>query len=602
MMNHLSIKGIPHSQAMTKEIPQSIPELNEEQAYPNNFYEKTSTPIESMLNSIPLPQKMNQFMEPTLSHNPEFYQVYNAPKPQMNMSNNINNFLMKNPTNSNQIKKKQKVPIGMRNDGNFYNQSQPQPPMNEMDPYLMMGMNNPNRYNMNISNSSNYFLNQQKPMMNPMNMNPYQPDNFSQFKNPYSLPQIQGYPMNIQNMQMFNVYMNKSNNQNNRKNYIHNTNSSNQKGRGNHNNQINQPNSFMKRPQIYEVQTFDEIYGSIPEVCKDHYGSKIFQKIYEEGTDEQKEKIMNKIIPEVYSLSKDVFGNYVVQHLLEIVSEHKKKLMINQLYNKIKELTLHMYGCRVIQKAIDVADVDDVRRHLVELQGDLIKCVQDQNGNHVIQKLIEKLPQGEHGEIINIIKGRVYQLSIHQYGCRVIQRIFEYCTQKEKNIVLQEIYERINELCMDQYGNYVIQNIVEKIKDNGKVFEALKGRVYEYSKHKFASNVIEKCLSVGTREQTNLLVQEIIEFDNRNNEVLFTLVKDKYGNYVVQKMIEVAELKAKEILVKKINNSQALKKRDGFSKHVISLIEKMGLASLLDQNSGGPQTMNMNNYQFNKMK
>ena len=44
------------------------------------------------------------------------------------------------------------------------------------------------------------------------------------------------------------------------------------------------------------------------------------------------------------------------------------------------------------------------------------------------------------------------------------------------------------------------------------------------------------------------------------------------------------------------------KKRDGFSKHVISLIEKMGLASLLDQNSGGPQTMNMNNYQFNKMK
>ena len=173
-------------------------------------------------------------------------------------------------------------------------------------------------------------------MMNPMNMNPYQPDNFSQFKNPYALPQIQGYPMNIQNMQMFNVYMNKSNNQSNRNNYIHNTNSINQKGRGNHNNQINQPNSFMKRPQMYEIQTFDEIYGSIPEVCKYHYGSKIFQKIYEEGTDEQKEKIMNKIIPEVYSLSKDVFGNYVVQHLLEIVSEQKKKLMINQLYNKIK--------------------------------------------------------------------------------------------------------------------------------------------------------------------------------------------------------------------------------------------------------------------------
>lgn len=602
MMNHLSIKGIPHSQVMTKDIP-SIPELNEEQAYPNNFYEKNSTPIESTLNSIPVQQKMNQFMGPTLSHNSDFYKVYNGSTPQISMNNNTSNFLMKNPTNS--------TPIGMGNDGNFYNQPRPQQPMNEIDPYLMMRMNNQNRFNMNMSNSSNYFLNQQNPMMNPMNINPYQPDNFSQFKNPYAQPQIQGYPMNIQNMQMFNPYMNKSNNQNIRNNFIQNINNNNvnqmnQKGRGNHNNQMNQQNSFMKRPQMYEIQTFDEIYGAIPEVCKDHYGSKVFQKIYEVGTDEQKEKIMNKIIPEVYPLSKDVFGNYVVQHLLEIVSEQKKKLMIGQLYNKIKELTLHMYGCRVIQKAIDVADIDDVRRHLVELQGDLIKCSQDQNGNHVIQKLIEKLPQGEHTEIINTIKGRVYQLSIHQYGCRVIQRIFEYCTQKEKNIILQEIYERINELCMDQYGNYVIQNIVEKIKENGKVFEALKGKIYEYSKHKFASNVIEKCLSVGTREQINLIVQEIIEFDNRNNEVLFTLVKDKYGNYVVQKMIEVADLNAKEILVKKINNSQALKKRDGFSKHVISLIEKMGLASLLDQNSGSPQTMNanmnINNYQFNKMK
>ena len=156
-----------------------------------------------------------------------------------------------------------------------------------------------------------------------------------------------------------------------------------------------------------------------------------------------------------------------------------------------------------------------------------------------------------------------------------------------------------------------IQNIVEKIKDNGKVFEALKGRVYEYSKHKFASNVIEKCLALGKKDQIGQIVTEVIEQDNKNNDVLLSLVRDKFGNYVVQKMIEVGDMKSKEILVKKIVSSQVLKKRDGFSKHVISMIEKLGLAQLLDQddissnysqnamiNNGG----NANYYKLSKQK
>jgi len=44
------------------------------------------------------------------------------------------------------------------------------------------------------------------------------------------------------------------------------------------------------------------------------------------------------------------------------------------------------------------------------------------------------------------------------------------------------------------------------------------------------------------------------------------MVRDKYGNYVVQKLIEVADPEMKENMVKRIITSQALKKRDGFCK------------------------------------
>ena len=149
-----------------------------------------------------------------------------------------------------------------------------------------------------------------------------------------------------------------------------------------------QQNMIQNNPYIksaIENQTFDSIYMSIPDICKDHMGSKIFQKVYEEqSTPEQQQMIIDKIMPEVYNLSKDVFANYVIQRLLEIVTPTNKKKMIKELYTKIKELTLHMYGCRVIQKAIDVGDLEDIREHLSELKDELIKCVQDQNGNHVI--------------------------------------------------------------------------------------------------------------------------------------------------------------------------------------------------------------------------
>jgi hypothetical protein len=114
------------------------------------------------------------------------------------------------------------------------------------------------------------------------------------------------------------------------------------------------------------------------------------------------------------------------------------------------------------------------------------------------------------------------------------------------------------------------------------VFDNLQGRLYEYSKHKFASNVVEKCLCLGKKEQTEKIINEIVELDNKNGDILYTLVNDKYGNYVVQKMIDVANVKAKDILVKKIVNGHSIKKRDGYSKHVLNMIEKNGLADKIE--------------------
>jgi hypothetical protein len=71
-------------------------------------------------------------------------------------------------------------------------------------------------------------------------------------------------------------------------------------------------------------------------------------------------------------------------------------------------------------------------------------------------------------------------------------------------------------------------------------------------------------LTYGNNNQRKEIIEEIINKDDQTNDSLLAMVKDKYGNYVVQKMIEAADNKTKENIIKRIISSQSLKKRDGF--------------------------------------
>jgi len=57
----------------------------------------------------------------------------------------------------------------------------------------------------------------------------------------------------------------------------------------------------------------------------------------------------------------------------------------------------------------------------------------------------------------------------------------------------------------------VIQHVIEHgiSLDRERIVKCLRGDVLKYAQHKFASNVIEKCLICGTTEQKNILIDEV---------------------------------------------------------------------------------------------
>ncbi|PWA74058.1 nucleic acid binding NABP, Armadillo-type fold protein [Artemisia annua] len=319
-----------------------------------------------------------------------------------------------------------------------------------------------------------------------------------------------------------------------------------------------------------------DVVGHLIEFSTDQYGSRFIQQKLETATVAEKNLIFPEIIPHARNLMTDVFGNYVIQKFFEHGTESQRKELAGQLLGHVLPLSLQMYGCRVIQKALEVVDVEQQNQMVTELDGSVMKCVRDQNGNHVIQKCIECVPQEQIQFIVSSFIGQVVSLSSHPYGCRVIQRVLEHCDDLNTQLVLDEILNSVYTLAQDQYGNYVIQHVLQhgKPRERSIIIRKLTGQIVKMSLQKFASNVVEKCLAYGSPEERELLVKEMLGSTDEN-EPLQAMMKDPFGNYVVQKVLETCDDQTREFILSRIKVHLAALKRYTFGKHIVSRVEKL---------------------------
>ncbi|GMM55515.1 mRNA-binding protein [Maudiozyma humilis] len=327
-----------------------------------------------------------------------------------------------------------------------------------------------------------------------------------------------------------------------------------------------------------------DILGHTLEFCKDQYGSRFIQKELATASSSEREVLFNEIRDHAIMLSNDVFGNYVIQKFFEYGSTTQKDILVDQFRGNMKELSMQMYACRVIQKALEFISPTQRIELVDELKHCVLKMIKDQNGNHVIQKAIETIPIDLLPFVLKSLIGHIYHLSTHSYGCRVIQRLLEFGSEDDQRTILSELKDFIPYLIQDQYGNYVIQYILQHGSDRGSsdilrqtkqdVIDIISENVIEFSKHKFASNVVEKAVLYGTKEQKTLIISKILPRDKEHamnledNAPMILMMRDQFANYVVQKLVTVTEGDGKKLIViairaylDKLNKSNSLGNR-----------------------------------------
>lgn len=360
-----------------------------------------------------------------------------------------------------------------------------------------------------------------------------------------------------------------------------------------------------KEHLLQHLTTLEDLSGQMFTASTDQHGSRFIQQQLEFSSNEMKTSILMELLPHLASLVTDVFGNYVVQKIFEHGSEEQKILLAKSLQNDILRLSLQMYGCRVVQKALEHLPMDWKLLLISELKGNVLRCVRDQNGNHVIQKCIECCcKMGPSSTIpsflLDSFKDQISILAKHPYGCRVIQRIFEQenkvdpSTSKMIRSLIDEMHLSIKDLIEDQYGNYVVQHLlsIDSKEDCSKIIkDCISGNLLYYSKHKFASNVVEKCVAHGPKIDRMILIDESLqELDSNSIDVTTSLLdewpsttvpifvlmmKDQFANYVLQKMLDVIDGDQRIHLLKDVRYNLGILKKLAFGKHCLVKLERM---------------------------
>ena len=307
-------------------------------------------------------------------------------------------------------------------------------------------------------------------------------------------------------------------------------------------------NKKIKRidPNTYLNESIEYLSYNIFPLAKDQAGCRFLQEKLEKDPINTTEHFYKAIIPYVLPLAKDPFGNYLIQKLFYYLSPEKIKKIMEIISPTILDIGSNSHGTRVIQHLINfLSNKELVDFFLINIKPYVIPLLKELNGTHIINKFVNEHPECAD-EINKIIVDNCSLLATHRHGCCILQKMIEGSDKKLKENLINNLIDNCFVLIIDQFGNYVMQSILllNENKFSSAIAMKICDNVLYYSKHRYSSNVIEKCFDFCGKKEKKRLIEKIM-----TPEIITELILDEHGNYVVQKALYYSDYKEKETIL-----------------------------------------------------
>ena len=321
---------------------------------------------------------------------------------------------------------------------------------------------------------------------------------------------------------------------------------------------------------------FSKFQGNILSIIKTHKGSRIFQNYLKNTQCEILHQILLEILPQLsellinpyanyfckkfftflnqkdriefltniksslYSLCTNNIGTYPIQGIIECLgSKAEKNIIINEIKFKIKELCIDPYGAHVIEKILSCFEEENIVIIYKYISDNFLLLAYDSNGICIIKKIVSFIHKKKlHENIKSIVKENSMEIIKHTYGNFIIQSIIENWDSNEVKEIMNLYINNLIDLSLEKFASNVIERFIEK--DNEVLLKfindlVISKRSLEVMKDNYGNFVIQKALKLAFGPSKNILVIELYNnVDKLNNKKLILKWKSLIVPYITQ--------------------------------------------------------------------
>ena len=155
---------------------------------------------------------------------------------------------------------------------------------------------------------------------------------------------------------------------------------------------------------------------------------------------------------------------------------------------------------------------------------------------------------------------------MNRHGCCVVQNYFTLYSGDVLERFVKKLIQSCLMLIIDQFGNYVIQSILlmKNVVYGNEITEKIIENVCYYAKHKYSSNVVEKCFEYCDGLTRQKLICSLIK-----SEII-----DEHGNYIIQKALACSDVETQKIILRAVLPQFTKLKELHFGERIISRLSK----------------------------
>ena len=229
-------------------------------------------------------------------------------------------------------------------------------------------------------------------------------------------------------------------------------------------------------------------------------------------------------------------------------------------------------GCRFLQEKLKSNKYFVNEKLFPQIKDNLKELACDSFGNYFLQVLLDILSFDNLVKILDLFKKDFTSICTCSHGTRVIQKLVEKVSSD--SILLNKFINNINMndlgiIFKSPYGNHIMQKYLITIhspEHTEFIYNYVCENFMEIARTKHGVCVIQKCVSEGDEKKR----AKIYELIMSNFELL---IKDQYGNYLIQYILINTKTKEKleEIMpiIKKIEDNLIYYCKSQFSSNVI---------------------------------